>query len=199
MLSKIRRICGRGAFTLIELLVVIAIIALLASMLLPALKTAREKARQIVCMGNLKQIGLAIFMYANDYDGWLPGPCYSAVDYSLWSGSRLNVYLIPYMEDSIDMWKCPSKPRSETYGYITNTTDYGNPETLFGYGAGQMKLSQVEQLSGGMSSIWAIEDADGWNYSVHSSGPPRHSGGRNVLYMDGHVSWLMTLTSSQNP
>jgi prepilin-type N-terminal cleavage/methylation domain-containing protein len=122
---------GERGFTLIELLVVIAIIAILAAMLFPVFAKARAKARQCVCLSNLKQIGLATMMYCQDYDEFYPYFCF----YPTWTwpygyllanppaasplSSSPNTYdgavayyaLMPYVKNS-GLWYCPQVARN---------------------------------------------------------------------------------------
>lgn len=134
----------RNGFTLIELLVVIAIIAILAAMLFPVFAQAREKARGASCLSNCKQLGLALMMYAGDYDDTLPpakignSPPYRRVcvgpgeGYPLFPAFWQDV-VIPYTKNR-GILRCPSRPDR---GYQPSQADKpvdGNPDSLrFGY------------------------------------------------------------------
>ncbi len=98
----------QGAFTLIELLVVIAIIAILAAILFPVFARARENARRTSCQSNLKQLGLGIIQYAQDYDEKLPG---YATGNNGWGGIGWAGEIYPYVKSG-QVYRCPSDTTS---------------------------------------------------------------------------------------
>jgi prepilin-type N-terminal cleavage/methylation domain-containing protein len=92
----------RKAFTLVELLIVIAVIAILAGMLLPAFKRAREAARKTVCLSNQKQIGLGLMMYTPDFGDWTPQGLWSKAADDYWTANGIDATQgIPYKSNAL--------------------------------------------------------------------------------------------------
>jgi prepilin-type N-terminal cleavage/methylation domain-containing protein/prepilin-type processing-associated H-X9-DG protein len=148
----------KSGFTLIELLVVIAIIAILAAILFPVFAQAREKARQITCASNLKQIGLGILQYEQDFDEEYP-----MLDYNDGSGNEVRWYqsVSPYVKNgqtfswdsyyngSGGIWTCPDLPVNQPANYGANWELFldGAPYAATGYPTPGVKISTVDSPS----------------------------------------------------
>jgi prepilin-type N-terminal cleavage/methylation domain-containing protein/prepilin-type processing-associated H-X9-DG protein len=208
-----------NAFTLIELLVVIAIIAILAAILFPVFAKAREKARQTTCASNLKQIGLAMTQYVQDYDENLPFR-------EITGGQTWKVVITPYLKSS-NVFMCPSNPRS-TIGttddglpvsYVPNCLSSPPSQSQIGVigestTTGAATLAQIaspSSLIAVLETTWPNTDfmvtngyysgANGGTGASPSFIYAGHTSFSNYLFMDSHVKALTpmgTLSTTEN-
>ncbi len=208
---------NHGGFSLIELLVVIAIIAVLASLLLPALKTAREDARASQCMSNLKEVGRALLMYADDYNQTFP-PFWTTPGNTIWQYLIGTTYLNEppwpgYGQPDVILrstMHCPmDNSQYPNWGYVRcvaiNGTMY--PDLVFGdvawpgpNGVTNRRLSQIrypselcligDGASGYYSDEWGCSARYLFNGTWNDlTAMCRHRNGMNFVFVDGHAEW----------
>ena len=163
----------RQGFTLIELLVVIAIIAILAAILFPVFAKAREKARQISCLSNMKQLGLGVVQYSQDYDEYLVSGTNGYGGGTGWAGQ-----LYPYVK-SKNVYRCPDDATAiGTYApssYALNSNfAFG---TVYQSCTGPHGSYSQATLNSPASSVMLFEVTNSANYDVSTENLPSAQGG----------------------
>ncbi len=196
------RIIRRVGFTLVELLVVIGIIAVLIAILLPALSKARSSAKQVACASNLRQIGMAAHMYANENHGWLPYASYT-------SSIKWTTMLEPYLKNKVGVtggvWTCPATRDNFWLGYGWNYQGIGNaptdprlgPTRTSGknrFGTPVYLLVLVADSTYADSPGTFVGSADGhfmiYPKTAGMGVSQAHSQGLNTLFIGGHVEYF---------
>jgi len=207
-------------FTLIELLVVIAIIALLLAILMPALQRVKKQAQGVVCQNNLKQVGMGAFMYAGEYDQFVPRGAAGGTGHAWFQLFMPLLSQKPKDNDysAVDIYRCPSYPdKEQTVCYIINGWKFSSPTDMTG--SEILKPSRLSECEQPAFTIFLTDNEDGpWRAIVTKAGDPgherldvwatqhlpgrddtdrriaqaRHRKGANCLFLDWHVDYIAT-------
>ena len=188
----------RAGFTLLELLVVVVIIMILASILLPALGRSREAARRIVCASNLRQMSVALILYAGDWRTWFP-PKSSFSDEQLSDASGDFTHamgpLYPSYLDNPSIFYCPSeKEYTEDVKWVPGARSDGN-YPYFAWdddgSEGSVKNRNKLTYNPGRAIVSDIHISWGMNMlnSLSRNNKVHLGEGHNVMYIGGHVWW----------
>ncbi len=167
----------RRGFTLIELLVVIAVIALLLAILMPALRAARKQAQAVMCKSNLRQVGLAANLYAEEYDFYVPRGLAGGTGKAWFQLFMPLLAQRPINNDyrNVDIYRCPGYPdKEQTVCYVVNGWDFEDKNDMTGYEI--LLPSKLSECTQRAYTIFLTDNEDGpWRHIVRKANDPGHN------------------------